>query len=335
LLRKIGKYWFIDISHPSLPKRLRFTTKTADKALAQKIHDNAFKEVLENALYGYRVKSIAYHKFISEFLEYSSVNHTPSTAQTYKFAFAKLSSILPDTISLKDIHPSDIERLKAKIGNKTTYNIYYNHLKAAFNYAIKWKYIKSNPLKEVKKFKINQTNRRDIHHDEFAKLIDTIIKDNNRPFAEFVIFMFIVGTRRKEILNLQWDNIHYDRSYFELKNTKGKKDALIPLNETLITILRNRPDGPKPFNYTPDHATKKFKHYCRVAELPSEIVLHSTRHATTTALFELHEDPLIVQNLVRHKDLNTTMNYTHTMPSFLKSAVDKTSDLVKDFLKKP
>jgi len=46
--------------------------------------------------------------------------------------------------------------------------------------------------------------------------------------------MFIVVARRQELLNLQWSDIHYGQSYFELKNTKSKKDVLIPLNDTLI-----------------------------------------------------------------------------------------------------
>ena len=83
----------------------------------------------------------------------------------------------------------------------------------------------------------------------------------------------------------------------------------------------------------PNYVTKKFKYYCHKAGLSKDIVLHSIRHTTTTILFEQHEHPLIIQNLIRYKDLKTTLNYTHTSPSFLKSAIDKTAEIVKDFIK--
>jgi len=333
MLRKIGKIWHVDISHPSLTKRLRFSTKTSDKTIAQKIHDSAYREILENSISGYKIKNIILNNFKTEFLTYSKINHSPKTTETYKYAFMKLLCVVNPNIPIKDISSFDIENIKKIIPNKTTFNIYYNHLKAAFNYAIKWKYIKINPFDNVKKFKINEKTRRDIHYDEFYQLIDTIQKDSNQLFAEFLIFMFIVGARRQELLNLQWSDIHYEQDYFELKNTKGKKDALIPLNDTLIQILKNRPPANKPFNYLPNFVTKKFKYYCRQTGLSEDIVLHSIRHATTTILFEKHEHPLIIQNLIRHKDLKTTLNYTHTMPSFLKSAINKTTEIVKDFIK--
>lgn len=333
MLRKIGKYWHIDISHPSIDKRFRKTTKTADKSFAQKMHDKWYREILEDSIGGYRTKSIEYQKFTIEFLKYSKINHSPRTTETYRFALAKLNSILPENMLLKNINSDDIERMKEHINNKTTYNIYYNHLKAAFNYAIKWKYIKSNPLTNVNKFKINEKTRTNIPIPDFYKLIDTIKNDNNRPFADLLLFMVMTGARRSELLNLKWEDIDLENKYIILRNTKGKQDAVIPINsDALIEILNRRSRETKPFNYLPDFVTKKFKYYSRLIGLPKEIVLHSVRHTTATFLIESGEDPMKIQQLLRHKDLKTTIQYTHTAPSFLNSAIEKTSELVKDLV---
>lgn len=332
MLRKIGKTYYVDISHPSLKKRMRFTTRTSDKDIAQQIHDSIMRDILENSISGYYVKKISLQKFQQEFISYSEINHSPKTTETYQYAFSKLNQIIKPETFLKDITVMDIENLKRIIPNKTTFNIYYNHLKAAFNYAIKWKYIKFNPISDVNKFKINEKTRRDIHRDEFTKLIEAIVDDNNLPFAKFLVFMFITGCRRKELLNLEWSDIYYDQNYFILKNTKGKRDAFIPLNNDLTEILKSNSSQNKPFNFLPSYITHKFKDYCRSIGLPEELVLHSTRHATTTILFEMQEHPLIIQNLIRHKDLKTTMNYTHTSPGFLRPAIDKTSAILKQIL---
>jgi len=333
MLRKVDKIWHVDISHPSLRKRMRFSTRTSDKHIANKIHDSAYKEVLENSISGYNVKKIVLKKFISEFLDYSKVNHKYKTTESYECAFKKLATIVPLDTPIKEIQPLHIEKMKRIISNQTTYNIYHNHLKAAFNYAIEWEYIKHNPLMKVRKFSVNKETRRDIHPDELDKLITIITDDKNYLFAEFLIFMLNTGCRRQELLNLRWEDI-YEPNYFELKNTKGKVDARIPLNETLIEILHRRHSESKPFNYLPGFATSKFRKYRRLAKLPEDIVLHSIRHATATLLFERQEHPLVIQKLIRHKDLKTTMGYTHTTPIFLKPAIDKMSVIAKEYLEK-
>lgn len=333
MLRKIGKIYFIDISHPSLNKRFRRTTRTSDLILAKKIHDGCFREIIEKSILGSSIiKKIDLKVFINEFIKYSKINHSSKTTETYMYAFKKLLEIVPDTTSLLDLNPFHFEKIKSLCANKTTYNIYYHHLRAALNRAIKWKYLKTNVLNDVDKFKINIKLRRDIHISEFKTLLKTITDDDNREFADFLIFMFITGLRRSEMLNLSWNSINYELNYFTLLNTKGKEDVNLPLNIALFKILNNRLGENKPFNYLPNFATKKFKYYCRLASLPEELVLHSIRHSTTTQLFEKGEHPLIIQNLIRHKDLKTTMDYTHTTPQFLKPAIDKMAEIVEELI---
>lgn len=333
-LRQIGKNWYVDISHPSLSERLRFTTKTDDLDLAKKVRDAAYKKVVENSLRGKKITNITLGRFYGEIEKYSkNKNHAENTTELYKYAFKKFFRICPENTKLTDIRRSHVEDLKSLIDSKTTYNIYYNHLHAAFNYAVDWGYLRKNPCDTVKKLKPNKETRRNIHPEEFRILIQGIEKDKNFAFADALRFMYVTGLRRKEMVQLKWKDIHYELDYFEVKDTKGKVDARIPLNTVLERILKNRPKGPRPFNYRADFMTSKFKKYITKLKLPDDLVLHSTRHSTSTTLFESQEHPLIVQKLMRHKDLKTTMDYTHTMPKFLAPAIDKTTKAMESILK--
>ena len=270
-------------------------------------------------------------QFRDEYLEYSNVNHKKSTTETTEYAFNKLMKVT-GYINLHKVDSSHFEKMKVLCNKPTTYNIYHNHLQSAFNRAIALKYLEHNPTEIVKKFKINKKIRRNATLDELRLLIQTVIKDKNDKYADFLKFAFITGCRRGELANLKWDKISIRDKYFDIVMPKGKEDIRMPLSDLAIEILLKRQDDPQPFDYLPNYMTKKTKKYIRMAGLSEELKLHCVRHSTTTTLLESGIDPFKVQKHLRHKDIKTTMDYEHSRPNFRKTSMDKISKIAEDNL---
>ena len=68
------------------------------------------------------------------------------------------------------------------------------------------------------------------------------------------------------------------------------------------------------------------RHAARVARLPKRVTCHSFRHSFATHLLEDGSDIRTVQELVGHRDVATTMIYTHVLnrgPAGVRSPADR------------
>jgi integrase len=73
----------------------------------------------------------------------------------------------------------------------------------------------------------------------------------------------------------------------------------------------------------PRNFRKLFKRILNKANIP-DIQFHALRHTFATRLLELNENPKVVQEILGHADISTTMNvYSHVLPDVKKAAAQK------------
>lgn len=258
-------------------------------------------------------------KLVDVFLSYSKINKKSYEQDNYRLNHL-LNSYIKGNMLIKDIKPTDIEKLKQKMltGGKTKVNInrYLELLSKMFNIAIDNDWIEKNPVKRGAKFPVKNYKVRYLSEDEEEKIFEHL-PDAIKPL---VITALNTGFRKQNILDLKWDDINFDFGIIEILENKGNKHIKIPMNHTLRSMLINlkqeseyvflNPQTKKPY--------KDFRRLWNKAKVDAEINdfrFHDLRHTVATRLANNGVSPATVQKWLGHSDINTTMRYIHSMPS--------------------
>lgn len=162
-----------------------------------------------------------------------------------------------------------------------------------------------------------------LSREEIAKAFDLVV---DPIYAMALKTTYVNGLRISETLGLR--NVDVDRSRMTLKVRlgKGRKDRYVPLCPSLLMRMENywRISRPKvasdlffPSRRTetkppcPDTIRRTFQEALHAAGVEKPATLHSLRHSFATHLLEAGISMKMVQLLLGHKNLATTMIYAH------------------------
>jgi integrase/recombinase XerD len=134
--------------------------------------------------------------------------------------------------------------------------------------------------------------------------------------------IYACGLRRSELLNLTLKDIHSERNLLLIRQSKGKKDRVVPLSKKLIAMLREyyKSYKPKHWLFEGQNAGEKYgersiqlvlNQALEKASVKKPATLHSLRHSYATHLLENGTDLRYIQELLGHNSSKTTEIYTH------------------------
>jgi len=331
LFYKDGKWW---LNYRIDSKRYRRSTGTADRKLASiKLKDlevRLFKGESVEDKSPYTGTSLP--DFFRRFVEYSKNAYSPqhlqsdlSRIQILRDFFARkgvndIRSISPgiyeefDTVVLKGRKP------------KTKKN-YILLLKTMLNYAVKWGLVDKNPLAGVKPPKVVKTFHF-FSKDEISK----IIENADEPLRTAIVLLVNTGLRREELFNLRWRDVDLGAKKLRVWPydgfvPKGKRPRSIPLNKTVIGVLKElrRQDRDSEYVFRPYNSMyplyMRFKSL--LGQLNLEGRLHDLRHTFASHLAMAGVPIPVISELLGHTDITTTMIYAHLAPDQHTAAVEK------------
>lgn len=130
-----------------------------------------------------------------------------------------------------------------------------------------------------------------------------------------------MGLRVSEIVNLKVSDIDSDRMQVLIQRAKGKKDRYVNLPKSVLESLREYYKIYKPKEYLFEgqyggayakrSAQSVFKEAMQKAKINKQIGIHGLRHSYATHLLEMGTDISLIQKLLGHNNLKTTLIYTH------------------------
>lgn len=162
--------------------------------------------------------------------------------------------------------------------------------------------------------------------EEIATLLDALRRPLYRAIA---MVLYGAGLRIFEACALEVGDIDAARMVIHVRHGKGNKPREVMLSPRLYAALRmywkaERPPQPHLFvsRYTnrpvnPESMRKALQAARNKAGMKKRVTCHMLRHSFATHLLESGTDVRVIQQLLGHRSLDTTMIYAHVSTELL------------------
>jgi len=154
--------------------------------------------------------------------------------------------------------------------------------------------------------------------EEVRRILDNT---GNLKHKAMLMTIYSCGLRLSELLNLKINDIRSSDQIVRINQSKGNKDRIVSLPDKLLHVLREyyqvyRPtdylfEGDKGGRYGERSVQMVLKKALTKAHIKTEGTVHTLRHSYATHLIQSGIDIRIVQELLGHESIKTTMIYTH------------------------
>lgn len=154
---------------------------------------------------------------------------------------------------------------------------------------------------------------------------------NNTKHKAILATIYGMGLRISEAIALKINDIDSNRMLVHIKNAKGKNDRIVMLPENLVLLLRVyfkefRPknylfEGQNGKPYSASSIRKILKRTVIKSNIKKTITVHTLRHTFATHLLENGTDIRIIQKLLGHKNIGTTLQYTQVAKTTIKNVM--------------
>ena len=134
--------------------------------------------------------------------------------------------------------------------------------------------------------------------------------------------IYSAGLRGQEVVNLKISDIDFERKTIHIRQSKYKKDRVVPLADSMALGLKKYLSAENPqlwlFNgkepdgrYSVRGLSWVMRENLKKTSIQKEVNLHSLRHSYATHLLEQGVNIVTLKELLGHADITTTMIYLH------------------------
>lgn len=170
--------------------------------------------------------------------------------------------------------------------------------------------------------------------DEVKKILTA---SHNLKHRTMLSLIYSAGLRRSELINLKLVDVDSGRMTLHIRQSKGKKDRVLPLSSKILELLREYYKVYKPKEYLFEgqyggmygrrSIQLVFNNALRKSGIKKKATLHTLRHSNATHLLEAGTDLRYIQELLGHKSSKTTEIYTHVSQTKLQNIRNPFDDL--------
>ena len=143
---------------------------------------------------------------------------------------------------------------------------------------------------------------------------------------------FAAGLRVSEVVSLKVSDIHSERMLLRIEQGKGRKDRFAMLSPELLELLRDWYRIARPAVWlfpgrdlmlpmTTRQFTRAVHAAANIAKIKKRVTPHTLRHSFATHLLEQKTDVRLIQVLLGHAKLDTTMLYTHVATNVIREVM--------------
>jgi site-specific recombinase XerD len=249
--------------------------------------------------------------------------------------------------SLQDVTETKVKELfyygrTSRNWSANTFIIYHKTLLVFFRWCVKEGYMTINPVIDIEVPKLEKKLPKKLNKQMALRLLEVVY---NYPYtckflryrnhAIFSTFIF-AGLRKMELLNLSFADVDLDNMTLFVRQGKGRKDRIVPINHLLAQSLKRyleertklRRTNPEFFssrNRNAGFTEHGLKHLvdeiCISANMKFSV--HKLRHTFATLMLEGGCDIYSLSTMMGHSDIKTTTIYLSASAEHLRAQIAK------------
>lgn len=134
--------------------------------------------------------------------------------------------------------------------------------------------------------------------------------------------IYSAGLRGQEVINLKISDIDFERHTIHIRQSKYKKDRIVPLSPTMAIGLKKylKAENPHIWLFNGKEADGRYsvrglswvmRENLKKTTISKKVNLHTLRHTYATHLLEEGLNIVTLKDLLGHAEITTTMIYLH------------------------
>ncbi|OBX06654.1 integrase [Gallibacterium salpingitidis] len=321
---KRNNTWRVQIRRKGISRSAQFRTKAEAQAWALEIEGKIFNGDFSN------IPNITFSDLIDKYIKEVSINKRSYKNEVIRLT--RLSNRKIGEIRLRDLdeyhfHQWKEERMKEV--SVATVLREWNTLSHLLNTAVtEWKFLKENPLKNLKRPSPPPERTRRLSDEEIQKILFVADYDikympltiQNRVAAA-MLFAIETAMRAGEICNAKWQDYHPEKRLLYLPQTKNGHPRNVPLSSFAIEIIQQMQkvrteDTDLIFQLKASQLDANFRKLKAKAALDDmDLHFHDTRREALTRLAK-KVDVMTLAKISGHRDIKILLN-TYYAPNMV------------------
>jgi integrase len=222
-------------------------------------------------------------------------------------------------------------------------------IKRAFNLAVLWDVVDTNPAARVKLLRVD--NKRDfyLNDGQLTRLMRVLQSDNARTVCQVAMFLLATGARLSEATGATWSQFDREHRLWRIPatNSKSKKMRAVPLNDQALAVLDEVGTEGKHEHVFINHRwinadgsrgkpiawVHKVWDRIRVEAGMPQLRIHDLRHSHASFLVNAGRTLYEVQQVLGHSDPAVTMRYAHLSTKTMLEASSAASVVIERAIK--
>lgn len=319
-ITKRGDKWRVHVRKKGINKTATFGTKTEAVRWAQSLESQ-----IDAGEYS-PVPKMTFAELIDKYVREVTINKGGAREESLRLN--RIAKTPLGAVELEDLSKRDFEQWQnQRLSEVSVLSVLRERvsLSAVMTQAIKWEFLKSNPLSLVDKPKEPPARTRRYSQDEIERLVfvsgfdfDKVPDTAISRVGASLLFAIETAMRAGEICNMQWEDVNFDKSTVFLPKTKNGFARTVPLSSTAIKILRHleqvKADGESVFQIksaSHDAIFRKMKVLAGLDE--ADLHFHDSRREALSRLAK-KVDVMTLAKISGHRDIKILLN-TYYAPS--------------------
>lgn len=313
-MTKRGEKWRVHIRKKGIVKTATFSTKTEASRWAQSIESQI------NAGEYSPVPQMTFAELIKKYVEEVTIHKGGARSEALRLN--RIAKTALGSVDLAELSKQDFETWQEqRLSEVSVLSVLRERvsLSAVISQAIKWEFLKNNPLSLVDKPKEPPARTRRYSQDEIDRLIFVSGFDFEvepvtliSRVGASVLFAIETAMRAGEICNMKWKDVNFTSATVLLPKTKNGFARTVPLSSFALKILKHlekvKVDDDSVFQMksaSHDAIFRKMKALAGLDE--ADLHFHDTRREALSRLAK-KVDVMTLAKISGHRDIKILLN---------------------------